>query len=146
MRCLRFVKFETILYTLLILCNNIVIEAISRLSNSHVATFLHVALTSVLIGKYIHDMYKMSKICKVYRCEFVLMGDPSTWTRYEGAKVIANWTLRHVTKGRLKLIHYLIEMDLRYMCGPGRCTICGREGHSHSRCPQHAGPRFAEGQ
>ncbi|XP_057739739.1 uncharacterized protein LOC130956766 [Arachis stenosperma] len=39
---------------------------------------------------YVHDVYKMSQICKVYRGEFVPMGDPSTWDRYEGAKVIAN--------------------------------------------------------
>ncbi|RYR08402.1 hypothetical protein Ahy_B05g076074 [Arachis hypogaea] len=39
---------------------------------------------------YVHDVYKMSKICKVYRGEFVPMGDPSTWDRYEGAKVIPN--------------------------------------------------------
>ncbi|XP_016191768.1 uncharacterized protein LOC107632615 [Arachis ipaensis] len=47
---------------------------------------------------YVHDVYKMSEICKVYRDEFVPMGDPSTWDRYEGAKVIANWTLRRTTK------------------------------------------------
>ncbi|XP_016199126.1 uncharacterized protein LOC107640084 [Arachis ipaensis] len=39
---------------------------------------------------YVHDMYKMSEICKVYKGEFVPMGDPSTWDRYEGEKVIAN--------------------------------------------------------
>ncbi|XP_015936165.1 uncharacterized protein LOC107462112 [Arachis duranensis] len=39
---------------------------------------------------YVHDVYKMSEICKVYRGKFVPMGDPSIWDRYEGAKVIAN--------------------------------------------------------
>ncbi|XP_025628660.1 uncharacterized protein [Arachis hypogaea] len=51
---------------------------------------------------YVHDMYKMSEICKVYRCKFVPMGDPSTWDKYEGVKVIANWTLRRMTKERPK--------------------------------------------
>ncbi|XP_025702573.1 uncharacterized protein [Arachis hypogaea] len=32
---------------------------------------------------YVHDVYKMSEICKVYRCEFVPMDDPSTWDRSE---------------------------------------------------------------
>ncbi|RYR24512.1 hypothetical protein Ahy_B02g058014 [Arachis hypogaea] len=73
------------------------------------------------------------------------MGDPSTWDRYEGAKVTANWTLRHVTKGRPKSTRYLNEMDSRDMRGPRRCTICGREGHSRSRCPQRAGPSSAGG-
>ncbi|RYR33241.1 hypothetical protein Ahy_A10g047803 [Arachis hypogaea] len=60
---------------------------------------------------YVHDVYKMSEICKVYRGEFVSMGDPSTWDRYEGAKVIHNWTLRRTTKGRPKSTRYLNEMD-----------------------------------
>ncbi|XP_015953369.1 uncharacterized protein LOC107477815 [Arachis duranensis] len=94
---------------------------------------------------YVHDVYKMSEICKVYRGEFVPIGDLSTWDRYEGAKVIANWTLRRATKGRPKLTRYLNEMDSRDICDPRRCTICGREGHSRNRCPQRAGPSFAGG-
>ncbi|RYR41543.1 hypothetical protein Ahy_A08g037938 [Arachis hypogaea] len=47
----------------------------------------------------VYDMYKMSKIFKVYRGKFVPMGEPSTWPRYNGLKVIANWTLRRATKG-----------------------------------------------
>ncbi|XP_029144834.1 uncharacterized protein [Arachis hypogaea] len=84
---------------------------------------------------YMHDVYKMSEICKVYIDEFVPMGDPSTWDIYDGAKVIANWTLRRTTKGRLKSTRYLNEMDSRDIRGPRQCTICGREGHSRSRCP-----------
>ncbi|XP_072087244.1 uncharacterized protein [Arachis hypogaea] len=94
---------------------------------------------------YVHDVYKMSKICKVYRGEFVPMGDPSAWDRYKGTKVIANWTLRHVTKRRPKSTRYLSEMDLRDMRSPRQCTICGREGHSRSRCPQCASPSSAGG-
>ncbi|RYR69377.1 hypothetical protein Ahy_A03g015933 [Arachis hypogaea] len=47
---------------------------------------------------YVHDVYKKPEICKVYKGEFVLMGGPFTWDRYERAKVIANWTLRRATK------------------------------------------------
>ncbi|XP_025652920.1 uncharacterized protein [Arachis hypogaea] len=94
---------------------------------------------------YVHDVYKMSEIRKVYRGEFVPMGDPSTWDRYEGAKVITNWTLRRATKGRPKSTRYLNEMDSRDMRGPRRCTICGCEGHSRSRCPQRASPSSVGG-
>ncbi|RYR27735.1 hypothetical protein Ahy_B01g051773 [Arachis hypogaea] len=82
---------------------------------------------------------------QVYRGEFVPMGDPSTWDRYEGAKVIVNWTLRRATKGRPKSTRYLNEIHSREMRGPRRCTICGREGHSRNRCPQRAGPSSAGG-
>ncbi|RYQ84870.1 hypothetical protein Ahy_B10g104370 [Arachis hypogaea] len=56
------------------------------------------------------------------------MGDPSTWDRYEGAKVITNWTLSRATKGRPKSTRYLNEMDSQDMRGPHRCTICGWGG------------------
>ncbi|RYR02138.1 hypothetical protein Ahy_B06g080970 [Arachis hypogaea] len=49
------------------------------------------------------------------------------------------------TKGRTKSTRYLNEMDSRDMRGPRRCTICGHEGHSRSRCPQRAGPSFTGG-
>ncbi|RYR01614.1 hypothetical protein Ahy_B06g080493 [Arachis hypogaea] len=52
---------------------------------------------------------------------------------------------RRATKGRPKSTRYLNEMDSRDMRGPCRCTICGREGHSRSRCPQRAGPSSAGG-
>ncbi|RYR65810.1 hypothetical protein Ahy_A03g011732 [Arachis hypogaea] len=60
-------------------------------------------------------------------------------------KVLANWTLRRTTNGRPKSTRYLNEMDSREIRGPRRCTICGREGHSRSRCPQLAGPSSAGG-
>ncbi|XP_057755741.1 uncharacterized protein LOC130974919 [Arachis stenosperma] len=94
---------------------------------------------------YVHDVYKMSEICKVYRGEFIPMGDPSTWDIYEGAKVIANYTLRRATKGRLKSTRYLNEMDSRDIRDHRRCTVCGRKGHSRSRCPHRAGPSTAGG-
>ncbi|RYR10936.1 hypothetical protein Ahy_B05g079419 isoform B [Arachis hypogaea] len=62
---------------------------------------------------YVYDVYKISKFYKVYRGVFVPMGDPSTWSRYDGANVITNWTLRHTAKGRPKSTCYLNEMDSR---------------------------------
>ncbi|RYR51693.1 hypothetical protein Ahy_A06g026673 [Arachis hypogaea] len=68
--------------------------------------------------------------------------------------IVVNWfdrrnemfeTLRRAIKGRPKSTRYLNEMDSRDICGPCRCTICGREGHSRSRCPQHASPCSPEG-
>ncbi|RYR61207.1 hypothetical protein Ahy_A04g018347 isoform B [Arachis hypogaea] len=52
---------------------------------------------------------------------------------------------RRTTKGIPKSTRYLNEMDSRDVRGPRRCTICGREGHSRSRCPHHAGPSSARG-
>ncbi|RYR39109.1 hypothetical protein Ahy_A09g044541 isoform B [Arachis hypogaea] len=74
------------------------------------------------------------------------MGDPSTWPKYDGPKVIANWTLRHMIKGRLKSTRYLNEMDSWDMQAPCWCTLCGREGHNRSRCRQRASLCSAEGE
>ncbi|RYR25164.1 hypothetical protein Ahy_B02g058809 isoform A [Arachis hypogaea] len=48
--------------------------------------------------------------------------------------------VREMQDGRPKSTRYLNEMDSRDMRGPRRCTLCGHEGHSRSRCPQRAGP------
>ncbi|RYR51969.1 hypothetical protein Ahy_A06g026905 [Arachis hypogaea] len=66
----------------------------------------------------------------------VYESDPQTfYAKYKG----------HATKGRPKSTRYLNEMDSRDMRGPRKCTICGREGHSHSRCPQRVGPSSVGG-
>ncbi|RYR34602.1 hypothetical protein Ahy_A10g049561 [Arachis hypogaea] len=93
-----------------------------------------------------NEIFKMSEIFKAYSGKFVPMGDRSAWPRYDGANVIDNWTLKHVTKGRPKSTCYLNEMDLRDMHAPRRCTLFGREGHSCSRCSQRAGPSSIGGQ
>ncbi|RYR41235.1 hypothetical protein Ahy_A08g037634 [Arachis hypogaea] len=60
---------------------------------------------------YVHDMYKMTEVRKVYRFEFTPLGDPETWPVYQGPTLVANPTLRQTLKGRPKLTQYLNEMD-----------------------------------
>ncbi|XP_029148717.1 uncharacterized protein [Arachis hypogaea] len=92
---------------------------------------------------YVHDVYKMTEVRKVYRFEFTPLGDAETWPSYEGPTLVANPALRQTSKGRPKLTRYLNEMDSRDMCGPRICHLCGAQGHSRSRCPQRAGPSGA---
>ncbi|RYR67981.1 hypothetical protein Ahy_A03g014453 [Arachis hypogaea] len=66
MRCLRFGKCKMVPFTLLTLCNDTVIVAISRSSDSYVTTFLHVALTNILIGNYMCIM--CTRCLKFTRC------------------------------------------------------------------------------
>ncbi|RYR21939.1 hypothetical protein Ahy_B03g067221 isoform B [Arachis hypogaea] len=89
---------------------------------------------------YVSNVYKISQICKIYKIEFVPVGDTATWTDYQGPTMIANPALRRTLKGHPKSTRYLNEMDSRKMRGPQVCRLCGRQGHSHSRCPQRAGP------
>ncbi|RYR59346.1 hypothetical protein Ahy_A05g025209 [Arachis hypogaea] len=94
---------------------------------------------------YVHDVYKMTEVHKVYRFEFSPLGDAETWPAYEGPTLVANPALRRTSKGRPKLTRYLNEMDSRDMRGPWICRLCGAQGHSRSRCPQRAGSSGRKG-
>ncbi|XP_016195308.1 uncharacterized protein LOC107636302 [Arachis ipaensis] len=52
---------------------------------------------------YVHDVYRMTEVCKVYRFEFVPLGDAETWPAYQGPTLVANLALRRTSKGRPKL-------------------------------------------
>ncbi|QHN94015.1 uncharacterized protein [Arachis hypogaea] len=88
---------------------------------------------------YVHDVHRMTEVRKVYRFEFVPLGDAKTWLAYQGPTLVTNPALRRTLKDRPKLTRYLNEMDSRNMHGPRICRLYGRQGHSRSRCPQHAG-------
>ncbi|QHO23522.1 uncharacterized protein DS421_12g364270 [Arachis hypogaea] len=52
---------------------------------------------------YVHDVYKMTEVRKVYRFEFMPLGDPETWPDYQGPTLVANPALRRMPKGSPKL-------------------------------------------
>ncbi|RYR22000.1 hypothetical protein Ahy_B03g067294 [Arachis hypogaea] len=39
---------------------------------------------------YVNDVYKMTEVRKVYRFEFVPLGNPETWPAYPGPTLVAN--------------------------------------------------------
>ncbi|XP_016192063.1 uncharacterized protein LOC107632933 [Arachis ipaensis] len=88
---------------------------------------------------YVHDVYKMDQVQRVYRTRFRPLGNPTTWPAYNGPRFVPNPFLRRVTKGRPKMTCFLNDMDTRMLRHPRRCRQCGVEGHSHSRCRQSAG-------
>ncbi|XP_016164395.1 uncharacterized protein LOC107606906 [Arachis ipaensis] len=92
---------------------------------------------------YVHDVYRMTETHKVYRFEFVPLGDVETWPAYYGPTLVANPALRRTLKGRPKLTRYLNEMDSCDMRGPQICRLCGAQDHSRSRCPQRVRPSGA---
>ncbi|RYR20313.1 hypothetical protein Ahy_B03g065423 [Arachis hypogaea] len=90
--------------------------------------------------QYVHEVYRMDEIRKVYRARFKPLGNPATWPVYQGPRHIPNPHLKRVSKGRPKITRFLNEMGMRDMRGPRHCRLCGGEGHSRSRCPHRAGP------
>ncbi|RYR72324.1 hypothetical protein Ahy_A02g006521 [Arachis hypogaea] len=88
---------------------------------------------------YVHDVYKMDQVRRVYRARFRPLGNPTTWPAYNGPRFIPNPFLRRLGKGRPKMTRFLNEMDTRMLRRPRRCTLCGAEGHSRGRCRQQGG-------
>ncbi|RYR13979.1 hypothetical protein Ahy_B04g070687 isoform F [Arachis hypogaea] len=88
---------------------------------------------------YVHDVYKMEQIRRVYRARFRPLDNPTTWPAYHGPRFVPNPYLRRVSKGRPRMMRFLNEMDTRMLRRPRRCTLCGAEGHSRSRCRRSGG-------
>ncbi|RYR58875.1 hypothetical protein Ahy_A05g024735 [Arachis hypogaea] len=88
---------------------------------------------------YVHDVYKIDQVRKVYRARFRPLGNPTTWPMYNGPRFVLNPFLKRVTKGRPKMTRFLNEMDTRMLRRPRCCKQCGAEGHSRSRCRQVGG-------
>ncbi|XP_029149699.1 uncharacterized protein [Arachis hypogaea] len=61
---------------------------------------------------YVHDVYKMTEVRKVYRFEFSPLGDAETWPAYEGPTLVLwLWWLWYIIRNRLK--HCMLRWDLR---------------------------------
>ncbi|XP_057734719.1 uncharacterized protein LOC130950210 [Arachis stenosperma] len=88
---------------------------------------------------YVHNVYKMDQVRRVYRARFKPLGNPTTWPVYHGPRFVGNPFLRRVSKGRPRMTRFLNEMDTRMLRRPRRCKQCGAEGHSRSRCRQRGG-------
>ncbi|RYR65306.1 hypothetical protein Ahy_A03g011244 [Arachis hypogaea] len=86
--------------------------------------------------QYVHEVYTMGEIRKVYKTRFRPLGNPTTWPVHQGPRLVPNPHLKRVAKGRPKKTSFLNEMDIRDLRGPRRCRLCGGEGHSRSRCPR----------
>ncbi|RYR67431.1 hypothetical protein Ahy_A03g013781 [Arachis hypogaea] len=87
----------------------------------------------------VHEVYTMGEIQKVYRTRFRPLEILTTWPVHQGARLVPNFHLERVTKGRSKKICYLNEMDMCDLRGPRHYKLCGDEGHIQSRCLHRSG-------
>ncbi|RYR53852.1 hypothetical protein Ahy_A06g029096 [Arachis hypogaea] len=89
---------------------------------------------------YVHEVYRMKELRKVYKAKFRPLKNTITWLVVGGPRMIHNLILRRVYEGRpRKRICFLNEIDMCKMCGLRRCRLCGVEGYSRSRCPHRGG-------
>ncbi|RYR69396.1 hypothetical protein Ahy_A03g015945 [Arachis hypogaea] len=85
---------------------------------------------------YVHDVYKMDQVQRIYRARFRPLENLTMWPVYHGPRFVSNPFLRRVAKGRPKMTCFLNEMDTRMLRAPRRCKQCGVESHNHSKCRQ----------
>ncbi|XP_057721350.1 uncharacterized protein LOC130935565 [Arachis stenosperma] len=88
---------------------------------------------------YVHEVYKMDQVRRVYRARFRPLGNPTMWPVYSGPRFVPNPNMRRANKGRPRMTRFLNEMDTRMLRAPRRCRQCGAEGHSRSRCRRSSG-------
>ncbi|XP_016207126.1 uncharacterized protein LOC107647572 [Arachis ipaensis] len=112
-------------------------EAEARINAGHV--FSEVVTSKLHANQLASGNIQMDQVRRVYRARFRLLGNPTTWPAYNGPRFVPNPYLRRVSKGRPRMTRFLNEMDMRMLRRPRRCTLCGAEGHSRSRCRQSAG-------
>ncbi|RYQ99097.1 hypothetical protein Ahy_B07g086962 [Arachis hypogaea] len=62
--------------------------------------------------QYMHEVYTMAEILKVYRTRFRPLGHLTTWPVYQGPRLVPNPHLRRVAKDRPKKTRFLNE----WMC------------------------------
>ncbi|RYR69643.1 hypothetical protein Ahy_A03g016195 [Arachis hypogaea] len=92
---------------------------------------------------YVHEVYKMDQIRRVYTARFRPLGNPTTWPVYNGPRFVGNPFLRRVAKGRPKMTRFLNEMDTRMLRAPRRCKQCGADllgSHPHYLPHPHPHP------
>ncbi|RYR39803.1 hypothetical protein Ahy_A09g045402 [Arachis hypogaea] len=108
------------------------------LSNKHTAKNIQVNLFDRQ-NEYVHKVYTIGEICKVYRTRCRPLENPTTWHVHQKPRLVSNSHLKRVTKGRPKKTHFLNEMNIRDLRGPRCCRLCGGEDHNQSRCPHRGG-------
>ena len=66
----------------------------------------------MLTGELCGDVYRIDEVCKVYKKEFGIVRNESTWCQYIGPKLYLDPALKHTVKGRPKSTCFLNEMDM----------------------------------
>ncbi|RYR12156.1 hypothetical protein Ahy_B04g069697 [Arachis hypogaea] len=133
-RCLRCVRCQVDYNMPSTSGDNDVIVVSSKWTGFLVAMYLHLVQINdwrLDSQAYVHDMYKMD--------QFRPLENPTTWPAYNGPRFVPNPFLRHVTKGRPRMTHFLNEIDTRMLRHPRQCRQCRDERHSRSRYRQTAG-------
>ncbi|XP_072059984.1 uncharacterized protein [Arachis hypogaea] len=108
--------------------------AVSQDGNNNIVPIAFAIVEGETSDPWHFFLSNLRQVRRVYRAWFRPLGNPTTWPAYNGPRFIPNPYMRRVSKGRPRMTRFLNEMDTRMLRRLRRCTLCGAEGHSRSRC------------
>ncbi|XP_015934904.1 uncharacterized protein LOC107460989 [Arachis duranensis] len=85
---------------------------------------------------YVHEVYRMSEVFKVYSHGFVPPIPEGLWPPYAGPTVIPDPNMRQAREGRPKATRVRGAMDRSAENQPKRCGLCRQPGHTRRNCGQ----------
>ena len=100
---------------------------------SHV--FAVCATQGIDSNQFIHSFYKASFLLQTWSYDFIPFGNPDSWPRYIGPRMIPDPTKFNIKKGRRRHLRIRNAMDeVSQQRNPYRCGRCGESGHSRRTC------------
>ncbi|XP_057756302.1 uncharacterized protein LOC130975534 [Arachis stenosperma] len=85
---------------------------------------------------YVHEVYRMSEVFKVYSNGFVPPIPEGLWPPYAGPTIIPDPNMRRAREGRPKATRIRGPMDRSAENQPKRCGLCRQPGHTRRNCGQ----------
>ncbi|RYQ89198.1 hypothetical protein Ahy_B09g095968 isoform B [Arachis hypogaea] len=104
------------------------------------------AYSRVTWSSYVHSVYQISSVFRVYQMGFTPPIPEGFWPPYNGPTVIPDPAKRRAREGRPRSTRIRTNMDEADPNRPKRCGLCRQPGHTRRSCPQLGGPSHTGGQ
>lgn len=86
-------------------------------------------------NQFIHPYYRASVLLQTWSPDFNPFGNPDSWPRYNGPRMIPDSHKYVVKKGRRQHLRIRNDMDeMSQQRHPYTCRRCGQSGHSRRSC------------
>nr|XP_029145714.1 uncharacterized protein LOC114924643 [Arachis hypogaea] len=104
------------------------------------------AYSRVTWSSYVHSVYQISSVFRVYQMGFTPPIPEGFWPPYDGPTVIPDPAKRRAREGRPRSTRIQTNMDEADPNQPKRCGLCRQPRHTRRSCPQLGGPSHTGGQ
>ncbi|XP_016167955.1 uncharacterized protein LOC107610415 [Arachis ipaensis] len=104
------------------------------------------AYSRVTWSFYVHSVYQISSVFRVYQMGFTPPIPEGFWPPYDGPTVIPDPAKRRAREGHPRSTRIRTNMDEADPNRPKMCGLCRQPGHTRRSCPQLGGPSHTGGQ